>query len=219
MSESIKTRGRGPSYREDMTSSTSTTATDVLDTYARLADALGAVVDRVPTDRWDSPSPCEGWSARDVLAHVVTSQRQFLAERGIDASTSHHLDVDDPAGSSTDARAAWHAHDERMRELLADPAVAGLEYDGVLGRTTVGRTIVAFHGFDLVVHRWDLATAAGLDERLSADELDTLERSADGFGDHLYDDGVCAPALPVPEGADRQERLLARLGRRTPANG
>ena len=198
-----------------MTSSPATT--DVLDTYTRLADAFGAVVDRVPTDRWDAPSPCEGWSAGDVLAHVVTSQRGFLADHGIDASTSHNLDVDDPDGSTTDLRAAWHAHDDRMRELLADPAVAGLEYDSVFGRTTVGRTIVAFHGFDLVVHRWDLATAAGLDERLTDDELDMLERSADGFGEHLYDDGVCAPAVPVPDGADRQERLLARLGRRSPA--
>lgn len=197
---------------------TSTTTTDPLATYARRADAFGAVVDRVPTDRWDSASPCEGWSARDVLAHVVTSQRGFLAQRGIDATTAHHLDVDDPSGSSTEAPAAWHAHDQRMRELLADPSVTGLEYDGAFGRTTVGATIVAFHGFDLVVHRWDIATAAGLDERLTDDELDTLERSADGFGEHLYDDGVCKPALPVPDGADRQERLLARLGRRTPRN-
>jgi hypothetical protein len=40
-----------------------------------------------------------------------------------------------------------------------------------------------------------------------------LDRSADGFGDHLYDDGVCKPAVPVPDAANRQERVLARLGR------
>jgi len=198
---------------------TTSTTTDVLATYGRLADAFGSVVDRVPTDRWGSPSPCEGWSARDVVAHVVTSQRGFLAQRGVDATTSHQFDVDEPTENEADPRVAWHAHDDRMRELLADPAVAGLEYDGAFGRTTVGRTVVAFHGFDLVVHRWDVAVAAGLDERLTDDELDMLERSADGFGDHLYDDGVCQPALPVPEDADRQERLLARLGRRTPAKG
>jgi hypothetical protein len=103
-----------------------------------------------------------------------------------------------------------------MRELLADPAVAGMEYDGVFGPTTVGASIVAFHGFDLVVHRWDLATAAGLDERLTEAELDLVDRSADGFGEHLYAEGVCQPALTVPDGADRQERVLARLGRRAP---
>ena len=193
-----------------MTSSTA----DTLGSYLRLAEPFGSVVDSVPGTGWDAPSPCEGWSARDVLAHVIHSQRTFLAERGVDASTSADLDSD----PSTDPGDAWRVHLERMRELLADPAVAGMEYDGVFGRTTVGQSIVAFHGFDLVVHRWDIAAAAGLDERLTDDELDMIERSADGFGDHLYDDGVCAPALPVPESADRQERLLARLGRRAPAN-
>lgn len=185
----------------------STTA-DTLGSYLRLAEPFGSVVDRVPAARWDAPSPCEGWSARDVLAHVIGSQRGFLAERGVDATTST-----DP---STDPGADWRAHEARMRALLADPAVAGMAYDGAFGRTTVGATIVAFHGFDLVVHRWDIAVAAGLHERLTDDELDMLERSADGFGDHLYDDGVCKPALPVGEGADRQERVLARLGRRVP---
>jgi uncharacterized protein (TIGR03086 family) len=190
------------------------TIADVLGSYTRLSDPFSSVVDRVPADGWDDPSPCEGWSARDVLAHVIHSQRTFLAERGVDASTSADLDSD----PSIDPGDAWRVHLKRMRELLADPAVAGMEYDGVFGRTTVGQSIVAFHGFDLVVHRWDIAVAAGLDERLTDGELDMLERSADGFGDHLYDDGVCKPALTVPDGADRQERVLARLGRRTPAN-
>jgi uncharacterized protein (TIGR03086 family) len=148
-----------------------------------------------------------------VLAHVIRSQRTFLADRGVDATTADDLDAD----PSSDPAEAWRVHRDRMRELLADPAVAGMEYDGVFGRTTVGASIIAFHGFDLVVHRWDIATAAGLDERFTDDELDMIERSADGFGDHLYDDGVCAPALPAPDGADRQGRLLARLGRRVPA--
>lgn len=192
-------------------------ATDVARDHAHLSDPFTAVVDRLPADGWERPSPCEGWTARDVLAHVATSQRLFLAEHGFDAATDEPLDIDDPGRTTVDARDAWHAHDRRVRELLADPAVAGHEYDSVFGPTTVGRTIVAFHGFDLVVHRWDIATSAGLDERLTDDELDLLERSADGFGEHLYDDGVCKPALTVPEGADRQARVLARLGRRTPA--
>jgi len=103
-----------------------------------------------------------------------------------------------------------------MRELLADPDVAGITYDGVFGTTSVGDSIVTFYGFDLVVHRWDIAAAAGLDERFRDEELDLLETSAEGFGEHLYDEGVCRPALPPPVGADRQERILARLGRSRP---
>ena len=25
----------------------------------------------MPDDRWDAPSPCEGWCARDVVAHAA----------------------------------------------------------------------------------------------------------------------------------------------------
>ena len=62
------------------------------------------------------------------------------------------------------------------------------------------------------------AAAAGLDERFDGRELDMIESSADGFGEHLYDDGVCKPAVSAPAGADRQARILARLGRRSRAD-
>src|SRR3954452_1820700 len=132
-------------------------STTVLHDFSRLADRFGAVVDRLDEADWGRDSPCEGWSARDVLHHVVSTQRDFLARHGVDASTGRDAEWD--------PRAAWHAHDERLRSLLAAPTVASHEYDGVFGRTTVGATMVTFYGFDLVVHRWDIATAAGLDER------------------------------------------------------
>ncbi|MBK6954892.1 MAG: maleylpyruvate isomerase N-terminal domain-containing protein [Actinomycetales bacterium] len=42
-----------------------------------LTDIIAAVPD------WSAPSPCEGWSALDVLDHVLMTQRGLLAERGI----------------------------------------------------------------------------------------------------------------------------------------
>ncbi|HET7802317.1 MAG TPA: TIGR03086 family metal-binding protein [Humibacillus xanthopallidus] len=185
-------------------------STTVLHDYARLADRFGAVVDRLDDADWERDSPCEGWSARDVLHHVVSTQRDFLAKHGFDAGAD--------ADAEADPRGAWHAHDERLRDLLTDPAVAAHEYDGVFGRTTVGASIVTFYGFDLVVHRWDIAAAAGLDERFDDRELDMIESSADGFGEHLYDDGVCKPAVSSAADADRQARILARLGRRGTAD-
>jgi uncharacterized protein (TIGR03086 family) len=185
-------------------------STAVLQDYSRLADRFGGVVDRLDDADWGRESPCEGWSARDVLHHVVSTQRDFLAQHGVDAST--------PIDLAAEPRAAWHAHDERVRALLADPAVGSHEYDGVFGRTTVGASMVTFYGFDLVVHRWDVATAAGLDERFDDSELGMIESAADGFGEHLYDDGVCKPAVSAPAGADRQARVLARLGRRSTAD-
>lgn len=170
--------------------------------YARLADPFGAVVGHV-TD-WDAASPCAGWSARDVLGHVVQTQREFLG--------SHDVDLGD-APDLADPAAAWRQHDRDVRSALADDTIGEREFDGYFGRTTVGETLTTFYGFDLMVHRWDLARAAGRDERFTDDELGALETSVEGFGDQLYAEGICKPGVTAPEGADRQQRLLARLGR------
>lgn len=191
----------------------------VLTRYSDLADHFGNVVDTLPADAWDAPSSCEGWSGRDVLRHVVGSQRDFLARQGLelDVPPRGDIDADLDADLETDPVAAWHVHDEAMRRLLADESVVAREYDGMLGRTTIGATMVAFYGFDLAVHGWDLARAAGRDEALTEAELDLIEAALPGFGDHLYDEGVCQPAVATPEDADRQVRVLALLGRRSPA--
>ena len=39
--------------------------------FKALASAFTERVEAVPPDRWDSPAPCEGWVARDVVRHLV----------------------------------------------------------------------------------------------------------------------------------------------------
>jgi len=175
-------------------------------TFLDLVAPLTAVSDRLPAAAWDQPSACEGWTARDVLRHVVDSQRGFLGAQGVDLP---EVDL------RTDPAAGWRAHAAALHRVLDDPTVAGREYDSLFGRTTVGETLLGFFGLDLVVHRWDLASAAGIDERLSDDELTFVEGRADSLGDALYSEGVCRAGVEPAADADRQARLLARLGRRT----
>jgi uncharacterized protein (TIGR03086 family) len=173
-------------------------------THQATAAALTAVLDAVPADRWDRPSPCEGWTARDVVAHVVDTQRELLTTHGADVGP--RPDLADPA-------AAFRAHTGAVQGLLTDELL-DTGYDGFFGPTTVGATLEQFYVWDLVVHRWDVARATGGDETLTGAELDRVEAGADSFGDALHMDGVCGPALPVGADADRQTALLARLGRR-----
>jgi uncharacterized protein (TIGR03086 family) len=192
-----------------MTTTSTSTATSTAPTAAAAYDdaarPLTDLLDAVPAPAFDALSPCEGWTARDVLRHVVESQRQLFAGHGVDLGELPDLDADPVR--------AWRAHAARVLEVLADDAVPAIAYDGHFGPTTVGATLVQFYVFDMVVHRWDVAQAAGLDADLTDAELERLDRGADSFGDALYMDGICKGGVTAPAGAGREAVVLARLGR------
>lgn len=183
---------------------TNTDNSPLLTRYNSYADGFGDVLATLTAEAWSNPSPCDGWTARDVVAHVVDTQRDFF--------TGHDVDLGQ-APSFDDPVAAWRAHRDAVSARLADPTIADRAFDGHFGPTTIGETLVRFYGFDMIAHRWDIAAAAGLDHRFTDDQLTEMETAADGFGDALYSEGVCE-RVDVPAGADRQTTLLARLGRR-----
>jgi uncharacterized protein (TIGR03086 family) len=197
LSDFIKTQGAPRRQGRGMNA----TATS----YGTADHALTAVLDALPAGAWGRPSPCDGWTAADVVAHLIGTQRDFLGQRGVDLGP-----VPDVAA---DPAAAWREHARRVRAELTDD-VAATPHDGFFGPSTVGETFEKFYVWDMVVHRWDVARAAGLDGTLTDDELDRLERGIEGFGPALYMEGICRDGVEPPAGADRTTRVLARLGRR-----
>ncbi|WP_341927926.1 maleylpyruvate isomerase family mycothiol-dependent enzyme [Nocardioides psychrotolerans] len=170
--------------------------------YLTDADTFTALL-ATPDADWGAASPCEGWSAADVIAHVVDTQRDFLAQR--DAEIGER-----PTGTPPEV---WAAHDAVVRRLLADDSFTATEYAGFFGPTTVGETLTRFYGFDLLVHQWDVARALGRDVTWDDAQMDRIDQALDGFGEHLYGEGICRPALDADADAPRQTRLLARMGR------
>jgi uncharacterized protein (TIGR03086 family) len=179
---------------------------ETADRFRRLAAHFTATVDAVPDDRWDDPSPCEGWSARDVVRHVATTEWDFLTRLELA-----------PAGTVLDSEpvAAWPMARDAVQAVLDDPARADTPYQSSFGPSTFASVVDRFYAFDLVVHAWDIARAAGLPdlEPMPAEEIARVTADAEGLGDALRRPGVCGPPVPVPDGADAQSRLLGFLGR------
>ncbi|WP_222193585.1 TIGR03086 family metal-binding protein [Modestobacter italicus] len=181
------------------------TATTVAERFAAADRPLTALLDSVSPAGWSRPSPCEGWTAADVVGHLIGTQREFL--------TTHGVELGEAPDVAADPAAAWRAHVQRVIGALSDEAVPARGFDGFFGPTTVGAAFEQFYVWDMVVHRWDVARAVGADAGLTDAELDRIEAGADSFGPALHMDGICRPALDVPAGADRATRALARLGR------
>jgi uncharacterized protein (TIGR03086 family) len=175
-----------------------TETTFFLDAAARFSSLVEATSD------WSATSPCEGWTAADIVDHVVDSERDFLARHGAELG-------DRPEGSPSEV---WAAHLTAVRPLAEDDAFVAREFDGFFGRTTIGSTLDRFYGFDLVVHGWDLGWSNDSPTTFTDADMDSLEAAFEGFGDHAYDDGVFHSPVAVPDDAPRQTRLLAWMGRR-----
>jgi uncharacterized protein (TIGR03086 family) len=177
------------------------------DHYKKVAAQFTQRVEAVPHDAWENPAPCEGWVARDVVRHLVEWVPSFLSTyAGLDLPALPSVDVDPVA--------AWIALDDAVREALDDPEVALREFD-MRGTThTVEHAIDMFISGDLVVHTWDLARAAGLDETLDADEVHALLVEMEPIDEMLRQSGHYGPRVVVPDDADEQTRLIAFTGRR-----
>lgn len=179
---------------------------EIADRYRRLSAAFATRVGAVPADRWESQSPCEKWTARDVVSHVVETQGMFLGLVGRELGPVPDV-KEDPAG-------AWDAARAVVQADLDDPERAGTEFDGYFGRSTFEQAVDRFLNLDLIVHGWDLARATGQDERIDPDDAQRALETGHSLGDSLRKSGACGPEVEVPADADVQSRALAFLGRR-----
>jgi len=130
--------------------------------YLDKADRFGSVVRDVRPDRWSAQSPCAKWTAAEVVDHVVDTEREFFARQELEVAAR-------PTGSPVEV---WRGHLDAVRHALGDGSVLERSFDGFFGPTTIGATLNSFYTLDLVVHRWDLARAAGSDTEFSDEEME-----------------------------------------------
>jgi uncharacterized protein (TIGR03086 family) len=175
------------------------------DRYRTLTDEFERRVPLVRPEQWSNPSPCEDWTAGDVVGHVVATHGMMLGLIGRALSEAPPVD-DGPLAAFQAARAD-------MQTVLDDPELAATEYDGLFGRTQISATVDRFLGMDLVIHGWDLARATGQDEHLDPAEVERIWTDARELGDNLRQPGICAAPVKIADDAPLQDRVLAYLGR------
>lgn len=175
-------------------------------------DALELFDSRVratPGTAWASPSPCEGWTARDVLAHLVTNLRALReAASGGDFFATFGQPVEG------DAVEAWAQERDRALASLDAAEAGGLTSVTVRGNAVPLGAIVDGLMRDLVIHTWDLARAVGGDERLPDDLVAAATVAMSMVGEQSRGPGLYGYEVPAPPGADAQTRLLALSGRK-----
>jgi uncharacterized protein (TIGR03086 family) len=177
----------------------------IADRYQRLAARFAATIDEAPSGSWSNQSPCPDWTAIDVVRHVVESENMFFGMVG-KPPVGVSSDDEDPAE-------AWRTVSAAVLADLRDPQAATTGFDGFFGPTTYEEAVDRFLCIDLIVHRWDLATALGVDASIPEADIEFVEAGVAQLGDSMRTQGAFGDAIEPPAGADGQTRLLAFLGR------
>ncbi|MGE0307754.1 MAG: TIGR03086 family metal-binding protein [Acidimicrobiia bacterium] len=162
------------------------------------------------SDAWSQASPCEGWSARDVVAHVVANLRALRATAdGADFFSAFGQPVD---GNVLDA---WRAERDGVSDTLGTLIERSTETILVGGNHVPPFVVVDGLMRDLVIHSWDLARAVGGDERLPDELISAATEAMKMVTDEARGPGLYGYPVAVADGADAQAKLLASSGRRS----
>jgi uncharacterized protein (TIGR03086 family) len=158
--------------------------------------------------RWDCPSPCNEWNAREVLEHVIGFHDVLLLRP---LGMKPHRPQDEPCQR-------WELTQERIVEALNRDAL----FKGIIAVPAVGSNsargrdaskLIPRLTQDVLVHTWDLARAVGADDRLDEGMCRAFFDQLPSDPDALKTSGMFASPRAVDDQADIQSRFLARLGR------
>ena len=180
---------------------------EVAERHLRACEGFGGAV-AAADGRWDRPSPCTEWKAREVLEHVI-GFHDVLLLRPMGAK---------PVRPRDDPLERWRLTHEALRSLFALPGL----FDGPIDVPAVGNNsptqldaapLVAALTQDVLVHTWDLASAVEADNRLDPELCDRFVAQLSADPQALVASGMFGPAVDVSTDANSQTRLLASLGR------
>ncbi len=180
--------------------------------FDRGLDAFGAVVARLQPDEWDRPTPCEGWTALDVLGHLATSIDFGISI--LEGEQPTWPEADRPADLvDGDPVAYWRPIADRARAAL-DGADLDLVMDTPMGKRTVADRL-AFPAIDLYVHAWDIGRAAGITVEIPDDVIELAHHHIDPFPVEMVrgPKGSFGPEVAAPADASATEAFIAWTGR------
>ena len=175
--------------------------------YTKALYGFDAVVQRVPADRWDSDSPCDGWSARDVVVHACSVMQAVAAM----ARTGENV-VPTTLDPTDDVVELWNITRDDLLEALDHPNVVNRVGNYWFGESTID-DILAFSVWDQLGHSWDVVRAVGLDAHASDDVAEASLAVISANADMIRQMGLMGEPVEVESDAPAMVRFLGLTGR------
>jgi len=179
----------------------------VLRNYTKAAYGFDAVVQRVDPGRWDADTPCDGWCASDVVAHVV-GVLDAIAEM---ASTGEVAMPQTP-DKDDNVVALWNEGRDNVLAALDQPDVLHKVGTYWFGESTI-EDLLAVSQWDTLIHAWDLGQATGLGPHSSQELAENSIATIAPLAETLRSMNIMGEPVEVPTDADAMTRFLGLTGR------
>lgn len=164
-----------------------------------------ATVRRVAPTAWSDPSPCDGWTAADVLSHNLAMNEMVIAfTAGVGADRPAEIDGDPVAG--------WPGSFERLTVALDTEGALQTVAKTPWGEMAVDK-FIGFAWVDPLIHTWDLAKATGQTPTMDGDLVARAYAQLERAGDSLRGSGQFGPAVEATEDMTTMDRFIAISGR------
>ena len=179
--------------------------------YERALQGFGEVVAQATSDSWSAQSPCEQWTARHVVGHVIAVQHAIATTiEGTHPPMNPMKEPDRFAGD--DPAATWFDAASTVRAAIAGSDISNHVVTMWRGEMTVDE-MLGYNIGDTTVHTWDLARALGIDDSLDPELVAAALELYEPIADSMRGPNVFADLVTVDDAADPQTRLLALVGR------
>lgn len=175
--------------------------------FIRAVDIFDAVCRQVPPGAWDNDSPCDGWTARHVLAHqcgVLDALAEFARTEEWTRPVMPPLPADPPA--------RWEKTRASVLSALRQPGVMDREDKYWFGRMDMA-SFVSYVQWDPLTHAWDIGRATGVKVDLPPDLCRISHDLIGGKAEMFRRTGRIGPPVEVPGDAPIVDRYLALVGR------
>jgi uncharacterized protein (TIGR03086 family) len=187
---------------------------DPFEALERAATGFETRLKAVTTDQWNLPTPCEAWTVRHLVAHVVAGNRMaVLLLAGASADEAATALAEDPLG--TDPVVAFLSTAAEQVAAFAEPGALERNCHHVAGDIS-GARLLGFRVTDLALHGWDLSRATKTKEELDPELVQEIWGALAPMAPMIAQTGFfgSGPSGLLDGEAPLQDRLLDLCGRR-----
>jgi uncharacterized protein (TIGR03086 family) len=184
---------------------------DPRDMHRRAGDLAAKVISRISPAQFGLPTPCAEWDVKDVIAHIVSSQRRFAAKLAGEPVPDEGDIVlgDHPAA---DFRASFAA----LNSVFDEPGFLDRTIPTPFGEGPAAQ-FIAIRTAELTLHAWDLAAATGQSRAFDSGLVTVASTVLHAAPIPRSSKGVFGPPQLLPGGIATDADILAAFaGRKVP---